>query len=58
MRMPDLVKTMKILAGSALTIIGIAWVPSAIRSGNASGLFWSTIGFFAGVLILGWAAKE
>ncbi len=51
-------KFISIVAGAALTILGIGGVPLAAQAGNAYRLLLFTLCFFIGIGILGWASKE
>jgi hypothetical protein len=51
-------KSVVLFLGTAFTIIGLGGVPLAVRSNNMSNLALSTLSFFIGVGMLGWAYKE
>jgi hypothetical protein len=56
--MPELGKKFTALIGGILTILGLAGVPLSIKTGSTTKLFLSTLSFFAGIFVLGWAAKQ
>ncbi len=51
-------RTVSVILGIILAVIGLFNIPFAVRSSSWGGLVLHTVLFFGGILVVGWALKE